>query len=649
MAENTVTIRAEMLTDIPEKAAESAAAVKAMTGEMSSSSTTAGGAAEELGKQLDTVHQRTQEVAGGGQKLAAQYKQLHEQGGKVREGIAHLGETIHDKLQYPLQQLSFVMEGATLGMAAFGLATASSLQQANLALSSFTGNASAAGNAVTALRNMQGAVGLGALTGGYETLGQSGMAQSQVLPMMRALTGISDTSLNPGSSMQALSQAVASMTSTGLLTPADMAAFTGSSMGGSIWNMLGGETGQTAAQLRTRFLRAGQPMALPASFLSDVMNSPQAKGGQAAYQATFAGQFEDVKKSFGNMLAVFETPLGNALSGAATKIDGWASQTESRFKQLGGALGKDWSSGNMGGFSRTLASIVGDPKLSGDIQILVTGLRGLGNVVEGSLIPAGKDILTVAAPALAALADTLDFMGAHRTMTEGLIVTLGGFVILSKMAAWGQTAAAGIEMFSRVLMEQGPITAMGAWTRGLAGLRAAQLGEAATAGVTAAEGAAGVPSDAAIAAGSGGAAAFSRFLGPAAAAATTAYLGYQGSTAKNFGLAQMGETVAGDTATGALLGNMIPIPGVGPGIGALAGLGIGTATSVIRSGIIGSGVRGVESLFGGSSQPSANIRTINITVPGSGNPTKVANAIPKAINAQIAAHTQMASRRGNVG
>ena len=644
MAENTVTIRAEMLTDIPEKAAESAAAIKDMTSAVGSSSTAAGGAAEELGKQLDTVHKRTEEVAGGGQKLSAQYKELHEQGRKVRDGIAHLGETIHQKLQYPLQQLSFVMEGASLGMLTFGLTTASSLQQANLALSMFTGSANMAGNAVSQLRGMQGAVGLGALTGGYETLGQSGMGQAQVLPMMRALTGISDTSLNPGGSMQALSQAVASMTSTGLLTPADMSAFTSSSMGSSIWGMLGGETNQTAAQLRTRFLRAGQPMALPANFLNDIMGSPQAKGGQAAYQATFAGQFEDVKKSFGNMLAVFETPLGNALSGAATKLDAWTTQTENRFKQMGGAIGHEWSSGNMGALGGTLAKIVGDPKLAGDFQMVATALHGFGNVVVHDLIPAGKDILTVAAPALSLLANTLDFLGKERGLTEGIIVTLGGFVILSKMAAWGQTAAAGIELFSKVLMNQGALTAMGAWTRGLAGLRAAQMGEAGTAGITAAEGAAGVPSTSAIVAGSGAAAGLNRFLGPAAGAALGGYGFVSAATSKHYGLAQYGESVGGGALAGASIGSIIP--GIGTVIGGGIGAAAGGITGLIRSGLIGS-------IFGGNSSPHAataagggtNIRAINITVPGSGNPAKVANAIPKAINAQVAAHTQMAARR----
>ena len=207
------------------------------------------------------------------------------------------------------------------------------------------------------------------------------------------------------------------------------------------------------------------------------------------------------------------------------------------------------------------------------------------------------------------------------------------------MAAWGQTAAAGIELFSKVLMNQGALTAMGAWTRGLAGLRAAQMGEAGTAGITAAEGATGIASTA----GGLGSKALG-MLGPLAVTAIAGNYAYNAATSKHYGLPQFGESVASEAAMGAGIGTMFGGP-----VGTLVGGGIGAAaggiTGLIRSGLIGS-------IFGGShphAAPAAgggtNIRAINITVPGSGNPTKVANAIPKAINAQVAAHTQMAARR----
>lgn len=627
---DTLVIRAELLSDIPEKAALDAAAVKSMTEAVKSGSGDMGTAVGQLGERLDTVHQRTQQAATGGSKLKKAYDDLYESGGKLREQVSSLGESIEYRLRYPMQQLTYMMEGAAAGMVTFGLVTGSSLQQGALALGNLTGSATVAASAMAQLRQMQGAVGLTQLEGGYSSLFQAGMAPGQVMSTLRGLSGISAVSGNPNQTMPALAQAVASMTSTGLLTTSDVQAFSGSNV--DIWGMLARETGQTPAQLRLRFLRAGTPMAVPGQLMGDLMSSPGATGGNAAYDKTWAGQLDKTKKAAGDLLAVIETPLGNALAGAGQKIDTWAQGTEQRFKQLGGSLGAEWKSGNMGGFSSTLADVLGDPKMAGGIDTVATSLHGLGNIIEHSLIPMGHDILTVAAPALHELGATLDFLGQHRTTTEALIGMFGGFLIVSKVARSFSAATMAIRDFSTIMEAQGAIAAIGQWERGLLGLSTAQQAVAMTAGEEAT--AEGVASGTAGLGGMGAMGGLAGKAGMVGLGLGGAYMGYQGMTSKSLTLGSGLETVGGDAAAGAMIGNLIPIPGVGAGIGALAG------------GMFGLGDVGMRLLGGAVHHHTTHVAQINVTVPGAGNPQKVANAVPKAINAQIVAQQQRSVRRG---
>lgn len=609
-----------MLTDVPEKAAESAAAVKALGDEVRSSTGGAASASHELGKQLDTVNDRTERVASGGaKKLRKAYEDLYESGGRLRESVSSLGESIHYRLMYPMQQLSWVFEGAAVGIVAFGLTTESSLQQANLAMTSFTGSASVAASTVAQLRQLQGAVPLGGLESAYQSLGQAGMGNSQIMATLRGLTGISDVSLNPANSMSSMAQAIASMQSTGLMTASDVNAFSGA--GVNIWGMLARETGQTPSELRMRFLRAGTPMAMPSSFLGDLMSTGQATGGSAAYQKTWAGQMEQTKKAFGDLLAVFETPLGNALSGAGAKVDTWAQATESRFTQMGGKIGRDWSSGNMSGLGAALADVVGDPKLSGDIATMATALHGLSNIVTRSVIPMGHELVTVANPALHAFADILDFLGQHRALTEGLITTLGGFIVFSKVAQWGSNAVTMFRAFSDIMESRGVITAISAYSRGLEGLAQAQQTVAAT-------GAEEALSERVAGSGLSGA------LGKLGVAGVGAGLAYSGMTSR-LGWGSALSTVGGDAAMGAMAGSVIP--GLGTLAGGILGGGIGAATDLFRLG---------QSQSQAHHTSIGTVRQINITVPGAGNPNKVANSIPKAINAQVQAYNARTSRRG---
>lgn len=631
MSENTVTIRAELLTDIPQKAAESAAAVKDLAATVEGSSATAGGSAKQLGEHLDGVASSSVHAENSSKKLGKQLDMLHESGKRVRETFAGVGESIRTHLQYPMMQLSWMLEGATAGMVTWGLTTESSFQTATLALQRFTGSAGVGSGAFSALHGMVGPVGLGGLTSAYEMLSQAGMPQSQLLGAVGGLNNLAATSLNPTANMPAMAQALASIQATGLIQTSDVQAFSGA--GVNIWGILAKETGTTEGELRTRFLRAGTPMAMPGNFMHDLMAS--GAGGLNAFRHTWAGQWDLMKRDASTALAVFETPLGNALAGAAGSIDHWTTQTEMRFKRMSSVLGSDLRTGNLAGFSHALAYTLGDPRLAGTIRTTATALDGLGRIIDHSIIPSGAALLRVAAPGLRALADVIDFMGHHAAVTDTLIATFGGFIVVSRMARWFDDGRRALILFQDTLQSQGPIAALAAWSRGLADIK---LAEQNAARATTTETGAMLEQDM-VSSESGASMGAMGRLGAAGgllrggAIAGGGMLAMNGMTSR-FGIGSALQTMGGDAMLGAGIGSIIP--GLGTVAGGLIGGIVGAGTDIFRA----------SRMQPGSLGHSTHIDAVNITVPGAGNPQRVANAIPKALNAQIAQYQSMAARRG---
>lgn len=543
------------------------------------------------------------------QRTARQMREMSERTKHLKEGLSGMGDSITERVRYPMQQLSYLLEAGAAGMISFGLATESGIQKATLSLSAFTGSTGAGGAAFAALHSLEGPTSLGGLESAFEALTQAGTKQGQIMPILTALTNLSAVSLNPESSLASMSSAVASIQTTGLINNSDVTAFSGA--GVNIWAQLSKETGVPEDQLRKTFAFGGS-IAAPTSFMTDLQSSPDATKGLSAYRKTWAGEFGEMKKDAGDLLAVFETPLGNALTGAGKKISSWSTATSERFKEMGGSLGSDWSSNNMGAFGKTLAAIFGDPKLGPDITMIGTDLHALANIATKDVLPMARDFLTIATPAFQGFADVLGFLGQHRTTTELLLVTLGGFKVLSQIATWSEAAAKGLLAFTEAEELSGGAKA----TAGLQGLLGMEPGKptSALAGT--------LFKGAGTAVGLG-------------AAGYGAYSSYSGKGAMS-DLGLVGSTAAG----GALIGSVVP------GIGTLAGAGIGA--------LLGGGIDAYRHIEhkGGESQATTQINGgVHITVPGSGDPQKVANNIPKALNDQMKAINAMAVRRtgGNPG
>jgi hypothetical protein len=594
----TVTIRAELLNEAGPGIEHLQQQMRALGATVDRQSKESAVGVMELGARLDDLHVKGTKAASGGMTATSKaMKEANEQGAKLRETFSGIGESIRYRVQYPMQQLSYMIEGATAGIVTFGLTTQSSMQQATMALSSFTGSGSVGASVFAQLHDLQGPVPLSGLTTAFEGLSQAGMASGQIMPMLTALTNLSAVSLNPTNSFTTMASAIAQIQATGLINPSDVQAF--SAAGVDIYGMLAKEMGTTPQELRTRFLRAGTPIATPGGFFSDLSSSQNATGGLSAYRKTWAGQFDEMKKSAGQLLGVFETPLGNALAGASTKLTAWSTATKGRFEQSGGLLGSEWSSGDMKGFGTTLAGIFGDPKLANDITMFVGDIRSVGQIISRDLIPAAHDVLTVATPAIHGLSDVLGFLADHTTTTETMLGLFAGFEVLSKVATWANAATGAIRALTAAMEEQGAAKGLSAFGGG------ALAGEGGIGGKLGA-------------------------LAGVVAGGGLAYQGTQGRPSIGSNL----ETVGGAALAGAAVGSVVPV--IGTGIGALIGAGAGAGIDIFRD------LRANRS----SASTTVHIQPGAIQINGAQQPTAVANATVGAINDQIAAYNDQQTRRG---
>ena len=617
MAEETVTIRAEMLTDVPQKAAESAAALKAMHAESGTGAAQAANGQTALGKTLDEVHTKNKALVTSHTGVSKALKDVNEQGKKLNETFSGLGESIAEHMTYPLQQLTWMLEGAAAGLVTFGLVTYSSLQQANMELTMFAGNATAGAKAMQALMALRNPLDIGTLTGSYETLVEGGLSPGSSQSLMRALAGAGAVSGNAKSLVPAAAQAISDMVNKGGLTDySQMLAI--QALFPQAFALAGGDMGESGASLR-RGMAYGQTIQMPANFIAQLEQTPQALRGMSMYADTLAGQFDHLKTSVGQMLSVLETPLAKALGGAADDVNRWATGVEGRFSRMDGTLGHDLTSGNIAGFGATLATVLGDKNLGPTIATVTKDMEDMAHIFTGSVVPAVEQVGELVVPALKALSDILDFMAAHKSTTEALILTLVGFKVMSEVAGWFSSATTAVKAFRAAVESEGMTSAVGNLIRGTMGLDAIS-GAAGAGGASAAAGGGAVAGEGVLA-GAG--------VGGTAIPALTALLSGWGIYT---GLDQ-----GRDLPEGYLKASSIPAPSVAQAsqYGSLARLGSLANIDAANWAAMGQAAAGATIIHG----------NLNITIPGAGNPEKVANAVPRNINAQIAHYNAAQSRR----
>lgn len=635
----TVTISATLVGDVAQKAAENAAAFKGMADAVTQSSQSITGASAQMGTALDANTAKTTAQKSASEAAKKSTDDLGESFWQLTEKINTAGESITERMTYPLQQLTWALEGAAAATVAYGLSTYSGFQQASLQLNQYTGSVTASTAALKELKALRDPTSLGALTGIYGTLMTTGgESSSTALAQTKSLA-------NAGA---AFGPQAGAMEAQGATALAQIQASGGGPIGSGqvqalarlypqIYALLGQTTGQSAnggVGSVQYGLQHGQTFYDP-NLISQLEATPQSKNGQAAFMGTFAGGVAALKTSLGDVLASFETPLALYLTKSAGDISTWATGVETRFGTMGKTLFSQFSSGNMGGFDKTLGGILGSKTAGDDITAMIDLGRTLAGVLTGFVIPAVKDASNIILP-------LLSFMSDHRTTTEALILALGGLFVMSKAAVWGKELYTSFklvyDLFSGLIgiVEQLMMKFIG-FGPVVDGLAAQEDGLAAstTAADTALE-----TQDTLTAGGAGegaaGAAAGGSVLGPVATGAAISYLGHKQDAANIKKIAGPSHNIT--------LG------------GAYAHSDVKKAVDFVSSGVSGlahtgsSVMHDIGGLFGGhhsssSSGTTNHIGQVNVTIPGSGNPEKVANAVPKGLNDNINSNTARIQRR----
>jgi hypothetical protein len=631
--ESTVTIRAEMLDDVSGPARRARESVRGL-GEAVRSAGGGSAATDGLGRSMESTAKKVEGLSGTSSKASKSMKDLTEHTGKLKESLGEFGSTVTEKVKYPLQQLSYTLEAVAAGIVTFGLVTASSMQTASLQLSNFTGSAAVGLKTAQALRALSGPSSMAGLETGYESLSASGMSGGQDLSTLTKLNNLAATR-GGDTALATLTSIFSSSNMSGRVSGSQIQALAG--MGLPAYQLAAQASGTSTQALRqTLAINPGAEFA-SAGILPGILNAQGSQTGKSQYTETWAGQLDEVKKSFGSMLAVLETPLGNALDGAGKKVDTWATGVESRFKTMGGGLGEDLSTGNMSAFGTSLATIFGDPKLAGMIATVAKTLDGLAHIISGSVVPAGEAIAKAVTPALTALSDVIEFMGQHKSTTEALIVSLVGLEVVSKVGKGFQLAASSFKLFSDAMTKNGLAAVIENLTKKLLGLEVAE-----------------------DAVGKGKLGALAKTLGLGGETAASA------GAAAATGEATTAATVAGSAAEA---GSAVALGGAAAATGAVAGgaalvglLGYGVYSGLNPSSINPFAARD-ESLtpqitakeaqtYGADAKAAASlqrmgttIKQLNISVAGSGSPEQVANAVPKALQDKLRTANQKTQRR----
>lgn len=631
MADQTVTIQGNFTGDIAQRAAENAAAVRSLTDAVSQGGTQAAGAATKLGESLDKASTKTKTASTTADYLSKSMKELKENVNQVHEGINHFGEAITEKMTYPMQQFTWAVEGAVAGLVGFGLASYNNLQQANLQLTTFTGSAVKGTAAYKALLALRDPASMGELTNTFETLSTvGGETQNQALRQTRILANASAPyGAQSGAMMATGSNALAQINARQGMDITNAQVLPLAKLFPQIYSILGKEQGISSSQVATNLAR-GAAYDDP-NLVNQLGATPQASNGRAAEAKTFGGQIEGLKTSIGDVLASAETPLAIYLGKYSDRIHKWADDTTARFQKLGGTLFAELGKHDMGGFQNTLSTILGSKEAAKDITLTINLVETLGKVMTDVVLPGFKDVAKVAMP-------LLQFFASHRTTTEMLVIALGGLVVLNKVAGFAVKSYEAFLLLKKLWEGmQGVLDVLTAkqWLYNDSLLATNTRTETL------------IAEDETLATVSGGAGGGAAL--PVALAVTDV-------------LAQRQQSKADPKTPTHILGTKIPSGHVsdtrGPGLLSMMKNGDFDNRHLEHYGsdIVhapGAIISGIGGLFGGhhhSSSASAGNTTnvhgnVNITVPGSGNPEKVANSIPKGLNANINANAARQARR----
>ena len=205
---DTVTIRAELVNEL---SAGVAAAKTELAGLAATVKKLDDAGASAASKGLAQVGKNMDEVTRMGRTF----------GQGIDDLVSKIGSGLYTAAQRGAEGLALLTAGAVT----WGLKTAASFQQSDLAVTTFLGNAAQGATVFNQLKALIGPVSIGDLTEGFQSLATSGAGQQTIIPMLKAIADISAVQVNPSSAFQGISQSINRIQETGLIEARSLLAF----------------------------------------------------------------------------------------------------------------------------------------------------------------------------------------------------------------------------------------------------------------------------------------------------------------------------------------------------------------------------------------------------------------------------------------
>lgn len=577
--------------------------------ELSASVAQARGQIRELGREVDKVNATSRAAAGGTDTHRRSLDGLAGAARKTDSALSSLSGRVQGAFATGLKVAAVGVAALTVALGTFGLKSANSFQQTQIALDGMLGSAQAGQDLFKQLQsfNLKTPFELGDLTNASRTLLSFGFTGTQVLPILKSVADVASGLGGGQETLQRIILNLGQIQSQGKVTGRELRDL--AQVGFPGYQLIADALGMTREQVQA----LGDDATVSADkFIAAVtsQSGPLARfSGMADKQAhSLAGLWSNIKDTATQGLVAATQPLVAALEPILGKggplesfITGFLTSVGPPLASLGGNLLKGLMA------ALPVATPILNALVGGINQLLAAAAPGFAALqpVVGQITDSLGRLIAALVPVMPQLVDAfVALVGVAPTFIDLLtrMVPLVDPVarLLTSLLALGPVKdllAGALIVLLGYRQLSGVAHAVGTFAGALRGLAGAEREESAAR-------AAGTPAAGGIGAGTlaGGLAVVGGGLAIADAAKRKA------------GPGSDLELIGGATALGAGIGTLVPIPGVGTGVGALAGL--------LAGGTIVAGRHLLPGTFGDTPAPRAMARTaaralaLDSAVPG---------------------------------
>jgi hypothetical protein len=288
--------------------------MKKMMDQMKQAGTGASESLDKLSKSADSFNEKmTTASTGGVAKTRSGIDSISKSSKEATTAMGEMGDAVKEKMTYPMQMLTYTIEGTIAGFAALGIAAGFAIQQGTQNMINFTGSVQAGTAEYKKLQDIRSSTDTAPLAASVQTLnGEYGFTMNQSNKLTNALAGM-DAYWHPKD------HAGANITAADTILGSYKAHF-GSLTGGQIqtlyqtidpnvFKQFSQASGQSVATIQQAAELGSSTRFVDKNFQDQLINSTAAKTGRSQYLASPEGKLYHQEQVLSESLAAMEMPL----------------------------------------------------------------------------------------------------------------------------------------------------------------------------------------------------------------------------------------------------------------------------------------------------------------------------------------------------